>query len=486
MTKRKQCTQLCLLIGGITFISFGLLIFVYIEYIYELLLNQALKFTPDSEAFKAWKINEPPLDLNLYLFNWTNPDDITDPTVKPHFEEVGPYSVKEVKEKTNLTWHDNSTISYRFRKFYYYDSKSSPRKMEDDNITTINTVPLTIGFKAKNFSFFLKRLISMSLSSISKLYVRKTAKEILFDGYEEGILSVLSSLPLVDVQNKFGIFYGRNGTIDNNSIMSMYTKNDENFGQQLTWNYKNHTDFYRGHCNDVRGSAGEFYPLNIKKTKIVLYSAELCKYAELEFVREEEIKGVLGYRFTADNIFDNGTLRPENRCFCGDECIPSGVLDISVCRQNSPTYLSFPHFHAADSYYTDPIDGMRPNKSKHEFYMVIEPNSGIIMELSANMQLNMLLQPIQGLSLYRNMPKIYMPIFYFSQTVELNDDLAIKLRVIQGLPDYLRYSSFFLIVIGIFLTIWAACLMFNFCLPSDIIKKDFPEEIPLNEKIVKM
>ncbi|XP_030757713.1 protein croquemort-like [Sitophilus oryzae] len=108
------------------------------------------------------------------------------------------------------------------------------------------------------------------------------------------------------------------------------------------------------------------------------------------------------------------------------------------------------------------------------------------MELSANMQLNMLLQPIQGLSLYRNMPKIYMPIFYFSQTVELNDDLAIKLRVIQGLPDYLRYSSFFLIVIGIFLTIWAACLMLNFCLPSDIIKKYFPEEIPLNEKIVKM
>lgn len=86
----------------------------------------------------------------------------------------------------------------------------------------------------------------------------------------------------------------------------MYTKNDENFGRQLTLNYKNYTDFYTGHCNEIKGSATEFYPLHIKQTKLVFYSSELCRYAELEFVREEFIKGVLGYRFSADNIFDNG------------------------------------------------------------------------------------------------------------------------------------------------------------------------------------
>ncbi|KAF7273084.1 hypothetical protein GWI33_014178 [Rhynchophorus ferrugineus] len=481
--RRRQLMQLCLLFGGIFLITTGLFIFVYLESIYEHILNEALKFTPTSDTYKAWRTNDPPLDLDLYLFNWTNPEDITNPNIKPHFEEVGPYRVKEVKEKTNITWHDNGTISYGFKKLYFYDPKNSIRIMEDDVVTTINTVPLTVAYQARNFSTFIKALISISMGSISRLYVRKTSKEILFDGYEDSILNLLSNIPLLKVQRKFGIFYGRNDTIDPNSIQSMHIKNDQNFGKQLTWNYKNRTNFYQGHCSDVRGSAGEFYPLNIKKSKIVLYSSELCKYAELEFVREEIIKGVLGYRFTGDNIFDNGTTRPENRCFCVDGCIPSGVLDVSACRQNSPTFLSFPHFHAADPYYTDMISGMKPNRSRHEFYIVIEPKSGIIMEISANMQMNMLLQPVSGLRLYRNMPKIFIPVFYLAQTIELKDDLAFNLRIIQGFPDYLRYSSFFFIMSGVSLIVWVVCLLFNFCQPTKVIKKNFHEELPLNEKI---
>lgn len=48
----------------------------------------------------------------------------------------------------------------------------------------------------------------MALSVSSKLYVTKTAGEILFDGYEEPILSSLSYLPIPSVMDKFGIFYG--------------------------------------------------------------------------------------------------------------------------------------------------------------------------------------------------------------------------------------------------------------------------------------
>lgn len=87
----------------------------------------------------------------------------------------------------------------------------------------------------------------------------------------------------------------------------MYTRTDEKFGKQLTWNYKNYTNFYTPPCNEIKGSATEFYPLNVNKTTLLFYSAELCKYAELHFVGEETIKGVHGYRFSGDHIFDNGT-----------------------------------------------------------------------------------------------------------------------------------------------------------------------------------
>lgn len=234
--------------------------------------------------------------------------------------------------------------------------------------------------------------MSFTLSSLSSLLVTKTAKEILFDGYNDGILSVLSHLPGANVQEKFGIFYGvsmflicnidqihaylqRNATIQSD-VFTMYTKTDENFGRLLSMNYRNHTDYYSGSCGRVVGSAMEFYPLNVKKTKLVFYSSELCKFAELEFEKTVTIKGVVGYKFSGDFIFDNGRRNPENSCFCEEkECPPPGVLSVSKCRENSPTFLSFPHFHAADPYYTNLIQGMKPDASKHQLYIVIEPVS---------------------------------------------------------------------------------------------------------------
>lgn len=53
------------------------------------------------EAFKAWKTNNPPLDLDLYLFNWTNADEIRS-GVKPIFQEVGPYRLQTFGNKTFL------------------------------------------------------------------------------------------------------------------------------------------------------------------------------------------------------------------------------------------------------------------------------------------------------------------------------------------------------------------------------------------------
>lgn len=487
--RRRQCGQLSLLLGGIFLVSLGLAVFIFLESIYELFLNEALKFTPTSDAYKAWRTNDPPLDLDLYLFNWTNPDLARNLSVKPHFEEIGPYRVKEVKEKMNLTWNDNGTISYRIRKFYYYDPKNSIRKLDEDNITTVNPVPLTAAYQARNYNYFTKRVLSLPMSSITNFYVTKTAREILFDGYSDGLLNILSNFPTLNVQDRFGFFYGRNGTISKDGVFEMNTKNDKNFGRQLTWNYRNSTSFYTGQCNEIRGSAGEFYPLNVKKTKLVLFSSELCKYAELEFVKEEVIKGVLGYKFTADNIFDNGTTRPENKCFCREDCIPSGVLDVSTCRQNSPTFLSFPHFYAADPYYRDRIDGMKPNGSKHEFFVVIEPKSGIIMDIGAYMQLNMLLQPIKGFGLYERVQKIYVPMFYFAQHVGLTDELAANLRIIQSFPEFLQYASLIFGGLGAILIVWGTCSILNVCSPSeDKMKKlqnTLKEEIPLNEKIVR-
>lgn len=79
------------------------------------------------------------------MFNWTNPEQISNSLVKPKFQEIGPYRFKEVKDKINVTWHANKTISYKTQHFYYFDEENSERQLSDE-LTLINVVPL-VGMK---------------------------------------------------------------------------------------------------------------------------------------------------------------------------------------------------------------------------------------------------------------------------------------------------------------------------------------------------
>lgn len=74
-------------------------------------------------------------------------------------------------------------------------------------------------------------------------------------------------------------------------------------------------------------------------------------------------------------LFLLGTNIPENKCYCGGECVPSGVLNVTTCRMDSPIFLSLPHFYGADPYYINLVDGLKPEKEKHEFYITLEPVS---------------------------------------------------------------------------------------------------------------
>ncbi|XP_068897610.1 protein peste-like isoform X1 [Tenebrio molitor] len=476
----RSCCNVCLLLLGIALISLGLTIFVYFEALYDYVISSAMTFTPKTEPFRVWRVNDPPLVMDIYLFNWTNPQDLLVKGVKPRFEEIGPYKFKEVKEKVNITWHDNNhTISYRHKKSYYFDAENSVRNLSDV-ITTINVVPLTIAYKARHFGYISKRTISYSLSTLSSLYVTKTAGQILFDGYEESILSILSSVPLTGVTDKFGLFYGKNGSVGTDGTFSMWTLVDDKFGKIITWNYKNESSYYEGECNAVRGSAGEFYPINRKRDHIEFFSSELCKFAKLEYEKDVEIKGVLGYKYTGKNIFDNGTLRPENKCYCVGECHPSGVFNVSSCRLDSPTFLSMPHFYNADPYYIDAIEGVSP-QDKHEFYITLEPKSGIVIDIGAKMQVNVLLQPIEYITMYEDVPKIFFPLFYFDQNLPATDELASLLVRIQSLPEVSNIAVLILVTLGLASFVWIFVNMY--CWSRRGIQTEC--KIPQNSNIVE-
>ncbi|GJQ71463.1 putative CD36 family [Trypoxylus dichotomus] len=429
--------------------------------IHEFIIKSALDFNPRSESYKAWVINNPPSIVNFYLFNWTNAKDcvIYLNCTKFKFEEVGPYSFYEIKEKVNITWHPNNTISFKYVKRYYYANYENSTRKLSDLITNVNPVAITLGHKMRYSSIFLKVSANLGLFSMTQLVITKTVEEFLFDGYEDHILNT-GSLIDVNIPTRFGFFYKTNNTVNAHEMLMHYGL-DENFGKLLLLNGRNRTSYYPGECGLVHGSSGEFLPLYSKRDYIEIFSAELCSTARLDYEKNVTVKGIHAYKYGSRSLFDNGTVHPENSCFCQEECTPTGLQNVTLCKNLSPVFLSLPHFYNADPYYLTNFEGLQPDKSKHELYITLEPKSSIVLDLALRMQINILLQPIKNLRLFQNVPKVFVPLFYFDQKITLEDDILDRIRLVQSLPELAKICSVWIIITGGVL-IGVAILLFVF------------------------
>ena len=106
---------------------------------FDFILNSELTLKPNSRTFKIWKTVPFPTYLDFYFYNWTNPSDINNSSIKPEFEQVGPYSFREKKRKVNIVWNDNNTVSYKVVKQWFFAPERSNGSLTD-LIVTLNPV----------------------------------------------------------------------------------------------------------------------------------------------------------------------------------------------------------------------------------------------------------------------------------------------------------------------------------------------------------
>lgn len=241
------------------------------------------------------------------------------------------------------------------------------------------------------------------------LLITKTARELLFDGYEDKLLHYIKEFPNLPNINipftKFGWFAERNGSEAYDGRFNMYTGTDslKNLGILNLWNHEHKTRYYRDNCSIVRGTTGELWPPINTTTGITLYATDFCRSINLVPDSKNSLFNLNGYKFVGDDsVFDNGSKYKEAWCYCTsalDKCpdLPSGVLNVSDCKFGAPAFVSYPHFYLADPVYLDKIDGLSPNRTEHEFSITLEPKTGIPLEIRALLQLNILLQKIDHL-----------------------------------------------------------------------------------------
>lgn len=162
--------------------------------------------------YKFWQDPPQPLYLDVYFFNWTNPEEFTNHSVKPKFEEVGPYRFQQHVRKVNITFNDNkSTVSYKKQIRYNFVPEQS-RGQLNDAITTPNVIALSASNQAKSFNIFTIKGMEMSLAFFGQeIHVTKNASELMFEGYEDSMMAVVSEIGrimgyVVPFDDRFGWF----------------------------------------------------------------------------------------------------------------------------------------------------------------------------------------------------------------------------------------------------------------------------------------
>lgn len=416
---------------------------------YALASQLKLRNDTSSQSYAVWNgkfVDSAHLYFKVYMFNWTNPEASLSKEEKPKFDEIGPYVFRLRFLRDKIIWNNNDTVSFREKRKWNFVPERSIGSLSD-KIAGLNVVSISVANKFKNTSRFVKILVNRFIQLIepSSLYIIKTVGELLFDGYDDNILrlgklvkklrikAINEILSKMKIPDKFGWYYGKNNSMEPD-FFNVYTgMSDANkLGLLHSWNYRSRCNAYLDDCDTVNGSTGVLWPLDAAtKSTAPLFISDMCGHFDLTRVGLTEFHGVSGVRFEGTNAtLDNGTKTLKNRCYCANNSCQwkSGVRDVSEC-VGAPIFVSFPHFYAADATYRDEIVGMVPNADKHKFGLTLQQDSGLVIDANARLQINVLLEPIDGFSFLANVPKVFIPTTWFEQVVELAPDLIDQLRL---------------------------------------------------------
>merc|ERR1711892_285689 len=460
--------KLLLLLLSTFSLIFGIITLVFRHRIFNSILHSQLVIEEGTAAYNAWVETPIPVYTKFYFFDMINPSDLFHSHEKPILEERGPYTFREVEKKVNLTWHENGTISYRRVKFWYFERELSVGPLTDA-VTTIN-VPVVGSAEFVRGDFFMEWGISDMLSTIeARIFVKRSIGELLFDGYEDPVMDIGSSMDSDDdyfeeeeeedtekdpnkvPMDKFGWFYKRNGTSWSDGDLSMHTGAGDMslLGRIASWNKNTRTEAYPGDCGLVRGSSDGLFPPGLTSTtdSISIFASDLCR--QLHFPRSsiQDVHGIQVEKFDlAASNFANSSVCAENSCYNNN--IPTGVQNVTQCKMESPAFVSRPHFHLADPFYRQQFQyGVRPVEGVHDSSFWVEPKSSIPLKVEMRLQLNVLLRKVEGIEyLFKNLPEVMFPVFWFDSTATLPEHMAGSLNMLVMLPTIMQACGIFSVV----------------------------------------
>ncbi len=408
--------------------------------------EEKLTIYPDTDTYPGWKDLPNEIVFSATFWHVSNPTEVVEEGAKPHLTEMGPYVYHQKPHKTRLVWNDeNGTVTYRHMSTYHFQEHLS-RGPESDYVVTLNGViaganrKVILGLKNANE---IETLIN---TYHEQLFVNHTVREMLFDGFEDGILDAIRA-ENPSAPERFAYKFKSNGT-DDGEPYNVFTgkkveANPEGLSKRgliANWNYNWYTGFYPGDCGVVKGFDGLFAP-GMTKDPVYYFFYDLCGAHKLDFVGEKDYEGLKVHKYRMGRkMLANGKDNTENECYVLDDVTrPSGVFDSSPCKSNLPLFFSQPHFYQGAKYFASKMAGgaLKPNKAKHETVFLVDPVSGVALQVNARLQVNFYLNSHPDITLFRNLPQeMYVPTVWFESAYVAEEGTAEKLLKLRKVAGY--------------------------------------------------
>ncbi|XP_040822664.1 lysosome membrane protein 2 isoform X1 [Ochotona curzoniae] len=412
-----------------------------------------------SEVLDSWEKPPLPVYTQFYFFNVTNPEEILRGE-KPLLEEVGPYTYREIRNKENIKFGENgTTISAVSNKSYVFERNQSVGDPSVDLIRTLNIPVLSV------IEWVQGRLLTDIVEAMLKAYQQKlfmthTVDELLW-GYKDEILSLVHVFQ-PDISPYFGLFYGKNGTNDGDYVFLTGEDNYLNFTKIVEWKGKTALEWWAtAECNMINGTDGDtFHPLISSDELLYVFPSDFCRSVYVTFSGYESVQGVPALRFRVpEEILANNSA---NAGFCLPEgnCLGSGVLNVSVCKNGAPIIMSFPHFYLADEKFVSAIGGMHPNKEEHETFVDVNPLTGIILKAAKRFQINVYVKKLDDFPETGNIRTMVFPVMYINESAVIDKESARRLKSVINTTLIVTNIPYIIMALGVLFGLvftWLAC-----------------------------
>ncbi|XP_060791558.1 lysosome membrane protein 2 [Neoarius graeffei] len=428
-------------------------------------LKGEITLTEGSKVFQTWKNPPPPVFMEFFFFNVTNPNEFM-AGEKPRVTHMGPYTYREYRPKVNVTFVENGTkVSALTPKTFVFVPEMSAGDPSVDQVTTVNIPAIAVMSKLKDLSFWVRSGIAMYMTTIkTTMFMTHTVDELLW-GFKDPLLTRLhASRPEVD--ENFGLMLYKNGSNDGEFVYYTGENNYLDYGRIDTWKGEKFTSFWgTNQSNMINGTDGSaFHPLLTKEERLNVFTPDLCRSIYMLFEKEVVVKGIPAYRYTPPrDVLASVKNNPENEGFCleKDKCLDDGVLNVAVCRKGAPVIVSFPHFYLADDKYVNAIEGIKPVHELHQTFLDLNPTTGIPVRAAKRAQINIKLDRIAGFPLTRNLNSTIFPVMFINESVLIDDASAQKLQNLLLIVKIVPIFPFFLLGLGVMLLLIGLFLLMH-------------------------